>query len=72
MLKTDLKQLVTKGGAEFELYGNVRADASYQFKGPSTMYNYISAVPLKDIVNEGNNSDKFQKYLECNVIWFQF
>ena len=37
----------TKGGAEFELYGNVRADMSYQMKGPSTMYNLISGVSLE-------------------------
>ena len=71
-LKTDLKQLVTKGGAEFELYGNVRADASYQFKGPSTMYNYISAVPLEGTVNEGNNSDKFQSTLNATRFGFNF
>ncbi|WP_425919349.1 DcaP family trimeric outer membrane transporter [Acinetobacter sp. TSRC1-2] len=71
-LKTDLKQLVTKGGAEFELYGNVRADASYQFKGPSTMYNYISAVPLQGTVNEGNNSDKFQSTLNATRFGFNF
>lgn len=71
-LKTDLKQLVTKGGAEFELYGNVRADASYQFKGPSTMYNYISAVPLEGSVNEGNNSDKFQSTLNATRFGFNF
>ena len=72
VLKTDLKQLVTKGGAEFELYGNVRADASYQFKGPSTMYNYISAVPLEGTVNEGNNSDKFQSTLNATRFGFNF
>ena len=71
-LKTDLKQLVTKGGAEFELYGNVRADASYQFKGPSTMYNYISAVPLEGTVNERNNSDKFQSTLNATRFGFNF
>ena len=71
-LKTDLKQLVTKGGAEFELYGNVRADASYQFKGPSTMYNYISAVPLEGTVNEANNSDKFQSTLNATRFGFNF
>ena len=72
VLKSDLKQLVTKGGAEFELYGNVRADASYQFKGPSTMYNYISAVPLEGSVNEGNNSDKFQSTLNATRFGFNF
>lgn len=29
------------------------------------MYNYISAVPLEGIVNEGNNSDKFQSTLNA-------
>ena len=71
-LKTDLKQMVTKGGAEFDLYGNVRADASYQAKGPSTMYNYISAVPLEGSVNEGNNSDKFQSTLNATRFGFNF
>ncbi|HAA06373.1 MAG TPA: hypothetical protein DCD99_03265, partial [Acinetobacter schindleri] len=35
-------------GAEFNLYGNVRADASYQAEGGSAtrMYNQINAVPL--------------------------
>lgn len=65
VIKGDLRQLVTKGGTELEIYGNVRADASYQFKGPSTMYNYISTVPLKGSVNEANNSDKFQSTLNA-------
>lgn len=68
----NLHQLMTKGGAEFELYGNVRADASYQFKGPSTMYNYISSVPLKNSVNESNNSDKFQSTINVTRFGLNF
>lgn len=38
-----------KSGASINIYGNVRADASYQLKGgtASRSYNQISSVPLK-------------------------
>ncbi|OLN14622.1 hypothetical protein BUE68_12415, partial [Corynebacterium diphtheriae] len=38
-------------GAEFNLYGNVRADASYQAEGGAAtrMYNQINAVPLEGV-----------------------
>jgi Porin subfamily./Protein of unknown function (DUF3373). len=69
---SDLKHLVTKGGAEFELYGNIRADASYQIKGPSAMYNNISTVPLKHTEAETHNSDKFQSTLNATRFGFNF
>lgn len=62
----------TKGGAEFELYGNVRADMSYQMKGPSTMYNLISGVPLEGTEAEHKNSDKFQSTLNATRFGFNF
>jgi len=62
----------TKGGAEFELYGNVRADMSYQMKGPHTMYNLISAVPLEGTPDEHKNSDKFQSTLNATRFGFNF
>ena len=65
-------QHTTKGGAEFELYGNVRADMSYQIKGPSTMYNLISGVPLEGSANERTNSDKFQSTLNATRFGFNF
>ncbi|MBK0063846.1 MULTISPECIES: DcaP family trimeric outer membrane transporter [unclassified Acinetobacter] len=68
----DLKHMVTKGGAELELYGNVRADGTYQMKGPNTMYNYISSVPLKGSENEGHNSDKFLSTLNATRFGFNF
>lgn len=72
VVKADQRQLMTKAGAEFELYGNVRADATYQFKGPSTMYNYINSVPLEGSVNEVNNSNKFQSTLNATRLGLNF
>ncbi|QIO05849.1 DcaP family trimeric outer membrane transporter [Acinetobacter shaoyimingii] len=72
--KTDLqlKPLVTKNGAELELYGNIRADASYQVKGPGTMYNSISTVPLKGSAGEKNNTDKVLSTLNATRFGFNF
>lgn len=47
-----IQQGLTKSGAEFNLYGYIRADASYQMKGASTMYNNISGVPLENTPEE--------------------
>src|SRR5690606_12512684 len=46
-------------GAEFNLYGNIRADASYQAEGglPVRMFNQIGAVPLE---GAGERSDEFK------------
>lgn len=72
--KTDLqlKPLVTKNGAELELYGNIRADASYQVKGAGTMYNSISTVPLKGTTAEKNNTDKVLSTLNATRFGFNF
>ncbi|MFC3901276.1 hypothetical protein SAMN05421749_1183 [Acinetobacter marinus] len=50
----------TKAGADLNFYGFVRADASYQAKGASTMYNNISAVPLEGTAEEDKQQDRFQ------------
>jgi len=47
---------ISKGGAEVNLYGYLRADASYQAKGASTMYNNISGVPLEHTAEEAQHS----------------
>lgn len=46
----------TAGGAEFNIYGNVRADASYQFEGgtANTPYNQIANVPLSGEAGKDN------------------
>lgn len=49
---TTPKLSLTKSGAEVNLYGYLRADASYQAKGASTMYNNISGVPLEGTTEE--------------------
>ena len=51
-------------GAEFNLYGNVRADASYQAEGGSSarMYNQINTVPLEGV---GERSDEFKSTLSA-------
>lgn len=62
------KQVLTKSGAEFNLYGYIRADASYQMKGASTMYNNISGVPLENTPEESAQKD--QVHSTVNVTRF--
>lgn len=63
--------LKTAKGAEFNLYGNVRADASYQVEGTSRdlPYNHINAVAL-----EGNseNSDRLRSTLAATRLGLDF
>ena len=62
---------LTKGGAEFNLYGNVRMDASYQAEGGARdmPYNQINSVPL-----EGNteNSDRLRSTLSATRLGLDF
>ncbi|OAL87692.1 DcaP family trimeric outer membrane transporter [Acinetobacter terrae] len=63
--------LKTAKGAEFNLYGNVRADASYQAEGGGVdmPYNQINSVPL-----EGNvgNSDRLRSTLSATRLGLDF
>lgn len=59
---------LNKGGAEVNLYGYIRADASYQAKGASTMYNNISGVPLENTPEESAQKD--QLHSTVNVTRF--
>ncbi|WP_216935454.1 MULTISPECIES: DcaP family trimeric outer membrane transporter [unclassified Acinetobacter] len=58
-------------GAEFNLYGNIRADASYQAEGGSAarMYNQINVVPLKGV---GERSDEFKSTLSATRLGMDF
>ncbi len=58
-------------GAEFNLYGNVRADASYQAEGGAAtrMYNQINAVPLEGV---GEHSDEFKSTLSATRLGMDF
>ncbi len=58
-------------GAEFNLYGNIRADASYQAEGglPVRMFNQINAVPLE---GTGERSDEFKSTLSATRLGMDF
>lgn len=58
-------------GAEFNLYGNIRADASYQAEGGSAarMYNQINAVPLEGV---DERSDEFKSTLAATRLGMDF
>ncbi|NNG80695.1 MULTISPECIES: DcaP family trimeric outer membrane transporter [Acinetobacter Taxon 24D] len=63
--------LKTAKGAEFNLYGNVRADASYQAEGGGVdmPYNQINSVPLE---GTAGNSDRFRSTLSATRLGLDF
>ena len=63
--------LKTAKGAEFNLYGNVRFDASYQVEGTSRdlPYNHINAVALK---GNSENSDRLRSTLAATRLGLDF
>ncbi|MCU4639450.1 DcaP family trimeric outer membrane transporter [Acinetobacter courvalinii] len=61
-----------KGGAEVNLYGYIRADASYQAKGASTMYNNISAVPLEHTAEEAQQKDRLHSTVNVTRLGLNF
>nr|WP_104484128.1 DcaP family trimeric outer membrane transporter [Acinetobacter indicus] len=62
---------MTLGNAEFNLYGNVRMDGSYQAEGGSSarMYNQINTVPLEGV---GERSDEFKSTLSATRLGMDF
>ncbi|MCU4576233.1 TMF family protein [Acinetobacter courvalinii] len=63
---------LSKGGAEVNLYGYIRADASYQAKGASTMYNNISAVPLEHTSEEAQQKDRLHSTVNVTRLGLNF
>ncbi|MDR7015521.1 DcaP family trimeric outer membrane transporter [Acinetobacter sp. 3657] len=61
-----------KSGAEVSLYGYIRADASYQAKGASTMYNNISGVPLKGTAEAAQQKDRLHSTANVSRIGLNF
>ncbi|MGG2098527.1 DcaP family trimeric outer membrane transporter [Acinetobacter haemolyticus] len=61
-----------KSGAEVSLYGYIRADASYQAKGASTMYNNISSVPLKGTAEAAQQKDRLHSTANVSRIGLNF
>ena len=69
---TTPKLLLNKSGAEVNLYGYLRADASYQAKGASTMYNNISGVPLEGTAEEAQQKDRLHSTASVSRIGLNF
>ena len=69
--KNSAASLKTATGSEFKLYGNVRADVSYQSEGggPAHPYNQMNRVPLKGVAE---NSDQFKSTLSATRLGFDF
>ncbi|EXB48802.1 DcaP family trimeric outer membrane transporter [Acinetobacter sp. 1000160] len=63
---------LSKGGAEVNLYGYIRADASYQAKGASTMYNNISGVPLEHTAEETQQKDRLHSTVNVTRLGLNF
>ena len=63
---------LSKGGAEVNLYGYIRADASYQAKGASTMYNNISGVPLEHTAEEAQQKDRLHSTVNVTRFGLNF
>ncbi|OTG65571.1 DcaP family trimeric outer membrane transporter [Acinetobacter silvestris] len=59
--------LVSKAGASVNLYGFVRADAEYQFKGGDGIFNRINAVDNKE-----SNEDRFYSTAATTRIGLDF
>lgn len=72
METTAPKLNLSKGGAEVNLYGYIRADASYQAKGASTMYNNISAVPLEHTAEEAQQKDRLHSTVNVTRLGLNF
>ncbi|ALH96077.1 DcaP family trimeric outer membrane transporter [Acinetobacter equi] len=62
---------LTKGGAEFNLYGNIRLDALYQIEGgtQSRLYNQINTVPL---TRDSASSDILKSTLAATRLGLDF
>ena len=63
---------ISKAGAEVSLYGYLRADASYQAKGASTMYNNISGVPLEHTAEEAQQKDRLHSTVNVTRLGLNF
>jgi len=67
-----VKTNILPSGAEVNLYGYIRADASYQMEGAATMYNNISGVPLKDTVEATNQKDRLRTTVNVTRLGLNF
>ncbi len=68
--ESPLASLKSKMGANVNLYGSVRADAEYQFKGGDGIFNRINAVDLNGVSDL--NKDRFYSTLTASRIGLDF
>lgn len=68
--ESPLASLKSKMGANVNLYGSVRADAEYQFKGGDGMFNRINTVDLNGVSDL--NKDRFYSTLTASRIGLDF
>lgn len=66
------KASVLKSDMSFNLYGYIRADASYQMKGASTMYNAINTVPLQHSNEAQQQADQFRTTVNVTRLGMDF
>lgn len=62
----------SKGGAEVNLYGFVRADAAYQIEGAKGMFNSINSVTLEGDANKKSTEDRLDATLTTTRIGLDF
>ncbi|AOA57412.1 DcaP family trimeric outer membrane transporter [Acinetobacter larvae] len=70
-----LSELKSKAGASVKLYGSVRLDSEYQFKGGDGIYNRINTVDLNGVAQNGvlnPNKDRFYSNVGASRIGLDF
>ncbi|EOV5272241.1 DcaP family trimeric outer membrane transporter [Acinetobacter nosocomialis] len=66
------KSFVTPSGTEVDFYGYIRADASYQAEGASTMFNNINGVPLENTSQAAEQKDRLRTTMAATRFGFNF
>ncbi len=62
----------TKSGAQFELYGILRADAIYQMNGSDAVYNNINKVPLNGTVDAAKQKNTLKSSVNVTRFGLNF
>lgn len=71
-LAPEKKSFRSNNGAEVNLYGYLRADASYQARGAATMYNSINTIPLENTPEALKQNDQLRTTVSATRIGVNF
>lgn len=71
-LASEKKSFRSNNGAEVNLYGYLRADASYQARGAATMYNSINTIPLENTPEALKQNDQLRTTVSATRIGVNF